>query len=517
MERVGRFWVRLLVGLIALLGGLFIAPGSEGLANAQSTTQIDQALQAYESNLQPVLEARERLDLARDDVSRARLDHARDSAAVAEALEVRRADRERFASVAVGAYMERGGRSATSVDDPQQGLALLSARLRTVQHRLDLAEETSTRSSIRLDDALEEERLLSVEAERAEAALRDPERVLTERIQEVIPNLPGYAFSAYRWAAASLVERDPTCRVAPAVLVGLGRMMSNHGRAMSSAMAPSGIVPNQLRGLVGTPIGDTDGGRLDGDEERDVRIGPLQLLPQQWYSEASDAEDDLDATDSLRLSSLIAGRFLCSTGFDLSTDDGLRRSLSSLTGDPTLARAIMGSARHAARATSLDLGPVPPDPRIEVAERSIIDSSATTGTGAADLLWWSRARLGTPYSQCLGPIARPEDPECPPGTNRFGVGFFDCSGFVSSAFAAIGVNLPTTTETMILDQSLADRLVREEYDPEDDRPGDILLMDGHVALSAGDGSVIHASGGQLTEEPLPNWIRNGILGIYRVL
>ena len=177
----------------------------------------------------------------------------------------------------------------------------------------------------------------------------------------------------------------------------------------------------------------------------------------------------------------------------------------------------MGSARHAARATSLDLGPVPPDPRIEVAERSIIDSSATTGMGAADLLSWTRARLGTPYSQCLGPIARPEDPECPPGTNRFGVGFFDCSGFVSSAFAAIGVNLPTTTETMILDQSLADRLVREEYDPEDDRPGDILLMDGHVALSAGDGSVIHASGGQLTEEPLPNWIRNGILGIYRVL
>ena len=157
MERVGRFWVRLLVGLIALLGGLVIviAPSPGNLASAQPVPKIDEALQTYERALQPVLEARERLDLARHEVSRARFDHSRDSAAVAEALEVRRVDRERFASVAVGAYMERGGRSATSVDDPQQGLVLLSARLRTVQHRLDLAEEISTRSSIRLDERVE--------------------------------------------------------------------------------------------------------------------------------------------------------------------------------------------------------------------------------------------------------------------------------------------------------------------------------------------------------------------------
>jgi hypothetical protein len=58
--------------------------------------------------------------------------------------------------------------------------------------------------------------------------------------------------------------------------------------------------------------------------------------------------------------------------------------------------------------------------------------------------------------------------------------------------------------------------VGDEYNQETDLAGDVLLMDGHVALSLGNGSIIHASGGQLTEEPLPAWVRNGIIGVYRL-
>jgi cell wall-associated NlpC family hydrolase len=47
------------------------------------------------------------------------------------------------------------------------------------------------------------------------------------------------------------------------------------------------------------------------------------------------------------------------------------------------------------------------------------------------------------------------------------------------------------------------------------RPGDVLLQDGHVSLYVGDGRVIHASGGQLTEENIPGWVRMGVFVVLR--
>jgi cell wall-associated NlpC family hydrolase len=153
---------------------------------------------------------------------------------------------------------------------------------------------------------------------------------------------------------------------------------------------------------------------------------------------------------------------------------------------------------------------------LEYLKTSQFDSESVE-SARATLIVWSQLRLGTPYSQCLGADIRPEDPECPPGTNRFGKGFFDCSGYLSTAFASIGIAIPTTTYAMLLDEGFGQFKVGDEYVQESDLAGDVLLMDGHVALSLGNGSIIHASGGQLTEEPLPAWVRNGVLGVYRPL
>jgi len=84
-------------------------------------------------------------------------------------------------------------------------------------------------------------------------------------------------------------------------------------------------------------------------------------------------------------------------------------------------------------------------------------------------------------------------------------------------YAAIGVALPTTTDAMAIDADFGSSKIANEFDPDLDQPGDVLLMDGHVALSAGNSVVIHTSGGQLTEEPLPTWVRNGVLAVYRPL
>ena len=168
----------------------------------------------------------------------------------------------------------------------------------------------------------------------------------------------------------------------------------------------------------------------------------------------------------------------------------------------------------------LELGSIPVDPRLAQALETLGRQMETDPNHEAtidSLLRWSRARIGTPYSQCLGETLRPEDPECPPGTDRFGSGYFDCSGFLTAAYAWLGISLPTTTDAMAIDLVFQESKIADTYSPEQDLPGDVLLMDGHVALSAGNGSIIHASGGQLIEEQTPSWVRNGVLAVYRPL
>jgi hypothetical protein len=295
--------------------------------------------------------------------------------------------------------------------------------------------------------------------------------------------------------------------------------MSNHGRAAGSELSTAGVASEQLIGLTGVPTADHDNGLVDQSQTDDSRVGPLQVLPAQWL-EFAPVDVIESSPEWLYSSAIVAGRVLCSTNADLHTNDGLHRALTSFTGNSALTEAILGSSRQISRGADIGLGEIPADPRVlsafEHLEPSEFDSGSAEGSRAA-LLAWSQARLGTPYSQCLGPDARPEDPECPPGTDRFGNGFFDCSGFVSAAYASIGVALPTTTDAMLLDSAFNELKVGDEYDAENDLAGDVLLMDGHVALSLGDGSIIHASGGQLTEEPMPTWVGNGILGVYRPL
>jgi cell wall-associated NlpC family hydrolase len=88
---------------------------------------------------------------------------------------------------------------------------------------------------------------------------------------------------------------------------------------------------------------------------------------------------------------------------------------------------------------------------------------------------------------------------------------------VSAAFGALGIEVPTTTDAMFRDDNFSRFFVGDQFDVSDDRAGDVLLMDGHVALSAGNGVIIHASGGQLIEESIPSWVRIGVLGVYRLL
>ena len=488
-------------------------------AAATPREAVDEALVAYESHLTPLVEAIGELQ----DNQRDRLEKVEQVASASALLEAARQrleeNRSRFAALAVNAYMDRGGRGLDAEAGSQRGVAVASSRLRSDERDVRSAQK-------QLDAALDEARGAASTEERAQSRVvrleqeaAEPLANLDGALQEVAPTLPGQAFSAYRRASSMLLQTDGGCEVPAALLVGIGRIMSNHGRAAGSQLQTGGLSSNRLVGLTGSPTADVDGGRIDLSSETDSRVGPLQVLPAQWLEFVPVGAIE-SSPEWLYSSAIVAGRVLCSASDELNSNEGLHRALNTFTNNASLTEAILGSARQIARTTDIGLGQIPLDPRVrsalEYLETSQFDSESLE-YARATLVAWSQLRLGTPYSQCLGAGIRPQDPECPPGTNRFGKGFFDCSGYVSTAYASIGIAIPTTTDAMLLHEGFSRFKVGDEYTGENDLAGDVLLMDGHVALSLGNGSIIHASGGQLTEEPLPAWVRNGILGVYRPL
>ena len=494
------------------------------LASARSATagtklSIPDALTQYEARLGPLVSAigefQDAQRLHRDVSDRV----VAGSTHLDSALRSRDEDRAKFSALAVYAYMDRGARGDEAEVGSQQGVALASSRLRADEREVRTAQTE-------INDALSSEANAADNEDRAQSKVVKLEHqigteltTLEDSLKERAPTLPGPAYSAYLRASAFLKQADPTCDVPAALFVGIGRIMSNHGRVAGSELSAAALTSNRLIGLAGIPTADHDYGIVDQSPNEDTRVGPLQVLPSQWL-EFAPVNVIESSPEWLYSSAIVAGRVLCSTHADLSTDEGVHRALTTFTGNSSLTEAILGSARQIARGADIGFGKIPADARVLSAfdhlEPSDFDSGSTE-TSRAALISWSQQRLGTPYSQCLGADARPEDPECPPGTNRFGLGFFDCSGFVSAAYASVGLALPTTTDAMLLDSAFNDLKVRDEYDAENDLAGDVLLMDGHVALSLGNGSIIHASGGQLTEEVLPAWVRNGILGVYRPL
>lgn len=162
-----------------------------------------------------------------------------------------------------------------------------------------------------------------------------PTRPLTELVDSKwlqltaqATGVPERALAAYAGAAIYLEQTQPSCRLGWNTLAAIGQVESEHGSLNGAKLSQSGEVKPGIRGvqLRGQEVAgqslaripDTDSGRVDGDQEWDRAVGPMQFLPGTWASYASDGNADGTASpDQIDDAALAAARYLCSAGRDL--------------------------------------------------------------------------------------------------------------------------------------------------------------------------------------------------------
>lgn len=180
------------------------------------------------------------------------------------------------------------------------------------------------------------------------ADLPDPDWV-----QEVSEEtgIPSRAVEAYAGAALRVSQEDPDCGIGWNTLAGVGQVESAHGSYDGAQIGEDGVVDPPVIGvpLDGSEglmeIPDTDDGELDGDDEWDRAVGPMQFIPTTWYQWAQDGnldgQTDVHQYDDAALTAAV---YLCASGEDLTTDHGWNDAVTAYNQSVEYANDV---ARHA--------------------------------------------------------------------------------------------------------------------------------------------------------------------------
>jgi len=182
------------------------------------------------------------------------------------------------------------------------GRRVASTRRSSEELRSRVGELTADLDRIRVElDAARAERAA---AETGLAAARDAALVafvggpVTPESQRAsVLDIPTRMLDAYLLAERRLAVELPGCRMRWWVVAGIGAVETGHGTYRGAYPAADGVVRPKLIGprLDGgafARIGDTDGGRLDGDTEFDRAVGPMQFIPSTWAASGRDVTGD---------------------------------------------------------------------------------------------------------------------------------------------------------------------------------------------------------------------------------
>jgi hypothetical protein len=131
-------------------------------------------------------------------------------------------------------------------------------------------------------------------------------------------DVPEAALRAYKNAAATMAETNPSCQLPWTLLAGIGRVESDHGRYGGSVLGSDGVPRPAIRGIALDGAGpvaaipDSDHGLFDGDMVWDRAVGPMQFIPTTWEYAGRDGDGDGVATpNDIDDAALAAADYLC--------------------------------------------------------------------------------------------------------------------------------------------------------------------------------------------------------------
>src|SRR5690606_37861250 len=98
---------------------------------------------------------------------------------------------------------------------------------------------------------------------------------------------PARALAAYAGVALWRARQPVSCGVSWTTLAAIGAVESDHGRHGGSSIGVDGRAVPEIFGVAldGNGVAlipDSDEGEVDGDDELDRAVGPMQFIPQAW-------------------------------------------------------------------------------------------------------------------------------------------------------------------------------------------------------------------------------------------
>lgn len=167
--------------------------------------------------------------------------------------------------------------------------------------------------------------------------------------------IPDRALLAY--AGADLrVRADSGCEVGWNTLAAIGFVETEHGTLGGGAIREDGrAIPRTvgipLDGTTTDAIPDSDGGVIDGDDQWDRAVGPLQFIPQTWAEWGSDGNGDGTADiDHIDDAALAAARYLCAARGTLADGDAWVAAVRSYNDSAEYQQRVADAAVQYARA-----------------------------------------------------------------------------------------------------------------------------------------------------------------------
>ena len=149
------------------------------------------------------------------------------------------------------------------------------------------------------------------------------------------------------WAAyANAAQRQRSCRIPVMLLAAIGEVESSSLRGRRLDASHDVVPPVRGPALSGgsfAAIGDSDGGRYDGDPVWDRAVGPMQFIPGTWRLWGADGNGDgVRDPQNIEDAALAAAGYLCAGGRDLSRPAELRAAILSYNHSQAYLSTVLG-------------------------------------------------------------------------------------------------------------------------------------------------------------------------------